>query len=61
MERRRTAAKIVSSKIPLLFLQKDKHHVLPLSHHIKRSMCTNTVYSLIIQTFGDCSFTQSIT
>ena len=61
MERRRTAAKIVSSKRPLLFLQKDKQQVLQRSHQKKRSMCTKTVYSLIIQTFGDCSFTQSIT
>lgn len=61
MERRRTAAKIVRSKIPLLFLQKDKQQGLQRSHQEKRTMGTKTMYSLIIQTFGNCSFTQSIT
>lgn len=57
MERRRTAAKIVRSKIPLLFLQKDKQQVLQRSHQKKRSMGIKTVYSSMVQTFRERSFT----
>ncbi len=57
MERKRTAAKIVRSKMPLLFLQKDKQQILRRSHQKKRTMGTKTVYSLMIQAFRDYSFT----